>query len=130
MSEKNDAYPVGYGKPPAENRFRKGQSGNPGGKRRKPIPTNLDEALVEALAGRASVTGEEGEERVSQLQAIVDSLIRRARKGDKTCIKLVFERYERLSPVDRARLASRTEKAAARESEWQASTPETGDPGD
>jgi Family of unknown function (DUF5681) len=40
-------YPIGYGKPPVETRFQKGQSGNPGGRRRgtKSLPALLSEAL-------------------------------------------------------------------------------------
>ena len=40
-------YPVGYGKPPAESRFQKGQSGNPGGRPRgtKKLVTLLGEVL-------------------------------------------------------------------------------------
>lgn len=34
-SERNSRYRVGYGKPPAEHRFRKGQSGNPKGRPKK-----------------------------------------------------------------------------------------------
>ncbi len=34
MGEQSRDYTVGYGKPPVENRFQKGQSGNPGGRRR------------------------------------------------------------------------------------------------
>ena len=36
MSAPDDAYEVGYGRPPIETRWKKGQSGNSGPKKRKP----------------------------------------------------------------------------------------------
>jgi len=51
MSE--PAYMVGYSRPPAHSRFKKGQSGNPGGKPgpKKLLKQQLDVALGEALDG-------------------------------------------------------------------------------
>jgi len=40
-NEKSNDYEVGYGKPPVATRFKKGQSGNPDGKRKK-IAQQLD----------------------------------------------------------------------------------------
>lgn len=49
-NEEND-YDVGYGKPPKHTRFRKGQSGNPKGRRKgsRALKTDLDEALKATL---------------------------------------------------------------------------------
>jgi len=44
---KSAAYQVGYGKPPLHTRFRRGQSGNPGGRPRRPATER-----VKALALR------------------------------------------------------------------------------
>jgi Family of unknown function (DUF5681) len=46
MSERKQNYEIGYGKPPAGRRFRKGQSGNPRGPRRK---NDLSALLLAAL---------------------------------------------------------------------------------
>ena len=47
MDERGQDYAVGYGRPPVESRFRKGKSGNPGGRprRTKPVVALLGEAL-------------------------------------------------------------------------------------
>jgi hypothetical protein len=51
MSE--SSYPVGYGRPPQHTRFRKGQSGNPGGRPgpKKRLKHQFDKALSDALEG-------------------------------------------------------------------------------
>lgn len=42
MSEPKGAYEVGYGKPPKEHRFKKGQSGNPRGRTRSSVPDKIN----------------------------------------------------------------------------------------
>lgn len=44
-------YKIGYGRPPAHSRFQKGQTGNPGGKKRSKsfLQLNFEVALTEAL---------------------------------------------------------------------------------
>jgi len=49
MSETERDYEIGYGKPPAGRRFRKGQSGNPRGPRSKNLSALLVAALNEPL---------------------------------------------------------------------------------
>jgi hypothetical protein len=88
MSEGDET--VGYGKPPQHSRFKKGQSGNPGGKR-KPVPASAGSALAQALARRVTVAGDDGDARMSQLEAVMDEMVRKARAGDARCIKLVVD---------------------------------------
>jgi hypothetical protein len=47
MSDKKRDYQVGYGKPPKDTRFKKGQSGNPRG--RAPGAKNLKTLLIDTL---------------------------------------------------------------------------------
>jgi hypothetical protein len=90
-----DSYEVGYGSPPVHSRFRKGQSGNPSGKRR---PHNAKGAkkLISQEAYR-SLTVREGEKvrRIPALQAVFRSLIASAAKGNvqaqRAVIKIVQE---------------------------------------
>ena len=74
---------VGYGKPPLHTRFRKGQSGNPGG---RPKPPRLRvQALTLEEAYRAVVVREDGDGRavpVPALQAVLRSQIALAMKGN------------------------------------------------
>ena len=61
MTEKKRDYEVGHCKPPVGTRFKKGQSGNPGGRAKKTPPPPLlvrkfDEQVVVATNGRRQKT--------------------------------------------------------------------------
>ena len=49
MPDDEHDYKVGPGKPPLHTRFRKGQSGNPGGRSKKDLPALLADALNEPV---------------------------------------------------------------------------------
>ena len=119
MSETDD-YTIGYRKPPRHSQFRKGQSGNPGGRRRS-LAANAHSALASVLARRVTVAGEEGEARMSQLEALMADLVKKARGGDTRCMKLVLDRLSELEasgPAQRA-LESLSHKAAREEERGQ-----------
>jgi hypothetical protein len=71
---------VGYGRPPVHTRFRKGQSGNPKGRRKgqRNIHTVVDEVL------RQRITIREGDRirSVSKLDGIIVTIVNSALKGD------------------------------------------------
>src|ERR1700755_1500297 len=77
-----DSNPVGYGKPPVHSRFRKGQSGNPTGKRRH-SEAERAEALIRQELYR-SLTLREGDKltKMPALQAMARSLMTCAVKGN------------------------------------------------
>src|SRR5215470_10146460 len=73
---------VGYGKPPRHTQFRKGQSGNPGGRPRRP-PVQRANALLLAEAYRCVAIKEDGRMvPVTALQAILRSQIELAINGN------------------------------------------------
>jgi hypothetical protein len=79
-----DSSPVGYGRPPVHSRFRKGQSGNPSGKRR-PGEAGDAQALIRQEAYRL-LTIREGDKvtRMPALQVVIRGLIACAAKGNVT----------------------------------------------
>jgi hypothetical protein len=97
--------PVGYGKPPVHTRFRKGQSGNPTGKRRRG-ETERAQALIWEEAYRL-LTVREGDKvtRMPALQAVIRSQISSAAKGNVTAQRAVIKGIQEMEVEARARRA-------------------------
>lgn len=85
---------VGYGKPPRQTRFRKGQSGNPAGRPRgsRNLKTDLQAELVE----RISIKENEQPLTISKQRALVKTLMAKALKGDTRAANLVLTMVSRL----------------------------------
>lgn len=58
--QKSKDYEVGYGKPPKDTRFKKGRSGNPAGRKKKPLPLSLEEAIKLELNKEMTLTNKKG----------------------------------------------------------------------
>jgi hypothetical protein len=84
LAEAGAPYAVGYGRPPKHTRFKPGQSGNPSGRRRKPL--SLAREFFEVL--HEPVTLGEGEacETVAKQRAILRALAAKAMEGDPRAI--------------------------------------------
>jgi len=82
-------YEVGYGKPPRDTRFKRGQSGNPRG--RPPGAKNLSSLLNEALNESVVVTENGGRKRISKRQAAFKQLVNDAAKGNWRALKLLVD---------------------------------------
>jgi Family of unknown function (DUF5681) len=67
-------YDVGYGKPPAKNQFKKGQSGNPNGRPKQPEGISITEILNGKQYGKNG-------EAISSREALVISLLKNASQG-------------------------------------------------
>ena len=79
MTEPDDEYRVGYGRPPKQSQFEKGRSGNPGGRPKKRVSTELDLA---ALLKPVTVTID-GQARVMQPKEIeLRQLLEKATKKE------------------------------------------------
>lgn len=110
---------VGYGKPPLQFRFKKGQSGNPKGRSKgnKNLRTLFEaewEAPVEVLEG-----GEK--KKISKGALITKNLFRQAAKGDLKAAAVTFKMEERFSKPSPESLNSTT--ASSSESIRQELTP-------
>ena len=91
MSENNlsDNYEIGYGKPPRDNQFRKGVSGNPKGRPKKPLDFD-DDLLRESR--RPIIINEHGRRRrISKHEAVIKQLTNQAMKGDRFAARTYLE---------------------------------------
>lgn len=93
LGKQKKDYAVGYGRPPPEQRFKKGQSGNPRG---RPKGTqSLGSFLNEALSRRVTVT-ENGKPRRMRVQdIIIQGIINDAARRDPRAVRLLFALMDR-----------------------------------
>ena len=77
---KDDEDAVGYGKPPKEHQFKKGQSGNPRGRPKQ--KRSLKDLVVAELDRTHEVTDKGRKRRVTGWQLAAAALVRKAYKGD------------------------------------------------
>jgi hypothetical protein len=88
MDDQPRDYDVGYGKPPVETRFQKGQSGNPEGRPRS--PKKLVTLLAEVLSQRSGLPNPDGSW-MTKAEAIFFSLANQASSPDLKAKKLLFD---------------------------------------
>jgi hypothetical protein len=104
----SDDYEVGYGKPPLETRFQKGQSGNAQGRKRgsknlaSMVQSALDETVVVNINGKRRC--------ISKLEAACMQQANKAAAGDPKAMKLMMD----LLAGAQTRDAGRDEDAAAK----------------
>ena len=79
---------VGYGRPPAKNQFRPGQSGNPRG--RPKGARNHSSVIAATLNERVAVTENGRRRHITKLQAAVKQLVNRAASGEARATQLLF----------------------------------------
>ena len=90
MSPDNERdYEVGYGKPPRDTRFKKGQSGNLRG--RPSGSNNLSTLVSEALNEPVIITEDGGRRKISKGRAIITQLVNRSAKGDLRAAKILLD---------------------------------------
>jgi len=101
MSEKDDDK-VGYGRPPKDTQFKKGNAANPRG-RAKGLK-NYATQFIEAVNETVPLTLEGRSVRVTKLQATILALVDKGTKGDPKAMVEVLDRV--------AELEARAEEAA------------------
>ena len=91
-------YEVGYGKPPALTRFKKGVSGNPSGRPTTPMTLNsvlkneLDTLINIAVGGKSR--------QVSKREAIVRRLFAKALRGDVRALEIFLRHMRKNDTAD------------------------------
>lgn len=93
---------VGYRRPPVKSRFRKGQSGNPRGRRKG--QRNMGGVLAEVLRQTVTVKQDGESERMSKGEALIQMVLIKANKGDSRAIKAVLELSEKIGRIQSAEL--------------------------
>lgn len=87
MSSNND-YEVGYGKPPKNTQFKKGQSGNSKG---RPSKTKNTLTILTAELDKTVVLKENGKEvKLTKRQAMLRHMVNKAVQGDSKAMFFVF----------------------------------------
>jgi Family of unknown function (DUF5681) len=79
-------YEVAPGRPPLHTRFRKGQSGNPGGRSKKSLPGSLTDALSEPVFVTI-----DGERKIAKREAVVHQLINKSTSADLRATEMQFD---------------------------------------
>ena len=87
MAEDENDYKVGPGRPPLHTRFRKGQSGNPGGRSKKNLPALLADALNEPVF--VTIDGERRQ--ITKREAVVHQLVNKSTTADLRATKMLFD---------------------------------------
>ena len=93
---------VGYKRPPVKSRFRKGQSGNPSGRRKG--QRNMGGVLAEVLRQTVTVKQDGESERMSKGEALIRIFLTKANKGDSRAIRAVLELSEKIGRIQSAEL--------------------------
>ena len=96
MADKTTAYKVGRGKPPAHSQFKKGQSGNPGG---KPGPVKSMQARLKLALDEMLCTGAldlKFATSATALDDVVKSLVLSAARGNTKETRLLLSLMEKL----------------------------------
>ena len=95
----DDEDTVGYCKPPKHTQFKKGQSGNPSG-RKKRDRTVVDANPVRGVLLEDVIISFNGKKkRVTRIEALVRKFAGMAGNGDKAAAKLLFDNCGRLDEL-------------------------------
>jgi hypothetical protein len=91
-------YDVGYGKPPVKHQFKKGKSGNPRGrwKRPKPPPLDFQQNLIAELKSPITIAEDGKKKKITKFEAFMKSVVAEALKGDKAMMKLLLDFLQKL----------------------------------
>jgi hypothetical protein len=112
-------YDIGYCRPPQHTRFKKGQSGNPRGRRRRKFNflDFLDSFLMQ-LAEPAIVTENGRRKKIAKGDLMVKQIVNKAAAGDLHALKQILQIWRQLGESsDCERLLPEVEEGASRSDE-------------
>jgi hypothetical protein len=89
---------TGYKRPPAKNRFRKGQSGNPFGRRKG--QRNMPAILNDILAQTVKVKQGNKSERMTKGEAAIKMIMSKAQNGDRRAIDAISSLADKIGRID------------------------------
>jgi hypothetical protein len=84
-------YEVGYGKPPVQSQFKKGESGNPRGRRRRTESERAKAIALKAAYGLVTVRDGETTTQMTRLEAVLRSQMALATKGNGPAGRAVWK---------------------------------------
>ena len=100
--KKGPASPVGYGRPPVHSRFRKGQSGNPAGRRRQSEGERARKLILQEAFRMLNLREGDKITRIPALQAVLRSQIALAAKGNGPAQRAVVKTVQEIEAELRA----------------------------
>lgn len=91
------SYEVGFCKPPRHTQWKKGQSGNPKGRKKREPARNLHDAIVAELSKTMAVTDADGTiVHYNRLELLSNQLVNKAIKGDKTAMGIMTKSFSNI----------------------------------
>ena len=118
LKSRKCTYEVGYGKPPVHTQFKKGQSGNKAGRKKKNKPKSLKDSITAELSTVVSITNERGcKEKLALFELFGKQLVKDAIKKDGYARRFIIENYFKfdLFKLLEDQLAQTEEKTISRE---------------
>src|SRR6266699_3802565 len=104
MSDHNGSnYEVGYGRPPKANQFKKGQSGNPKGRKETAQIDDVGIVVESIMAEQVKVREGGRVHNVSKLEAMLDAQLINALKGNPKHVRAFFKLARKTGMLSRVK---------------------------
>ena len=115
MEDEDDPnYRVGYGRPPREHQFKKGQSGNLRG---RPKGSKGSKALLRKIISQQVAVNQQGQQRtITMLEVTLQQMVNKAARGDHRSMRLLLEllpALEKNLPESRRKPGGMSDETAA-----------------
>jgi hypothetical protein len=119
MADSKRDYQVGPGRSPLHTRFKKGQSGNPGGRSTKSLPALLADALYETVY----VTTDGRRRHITKREAIVAQMLDKSASADLRATKMLGRQSRCNASIRHVARPARCRAMSGRRSTDQARAP-------